>query len=136
MTSTNHPTGLRGFGTAARPGQHKAKAVYKILQHAQIDPNKACETTKTKPLCTAACHGHVKVVTALLGHPEIRVNLGKLDANASPLFEAAQEGREEVMFELLGASRVDINQATTVQRGFLRSMWRVSWGMNTWCAVF
>ena len=107
----NEPlNGVTRLWAAAKLGQYKA--VYEILQHAQIDPNKACETTKTTPLCIAAYHGHVKVVTVLLGHPEIRVNLGKLDTNASPLFEAAQEGREEVVLELLGASGVDINQAT------------------------
>ena len=94
---------------AAELGCHLA--VEEVLQHPNIDPNKAHKETGTTPLYMAAFFGHERVVKALLSHPSIQVNRGK--GEATPLFMAAQEGREGIVKMLLGCKDVDIDKAST-----------------------
>jgi ankyrin repeat protein len=94
---------------AAEQGCHLA--VEEVLQHPNIDPNKAHKETGTTPLYMAAYFGHERVVKALLSHPSIQVNRGK--GETTPLFMAAQEGREGVVKMLLDCKDVDIEKTST-----------------------
>jgi len=89
------------------------KAVKKILEHPNIDPNKLRLETRTSPLYIASFHGHEEVVKAILAHPQVKVNLGKIDVKVSPLFVAVEQNREGVVEALLGANDIVVNAITS-----------------------
>jgi ankyrin repeat protein len=88
------------------------KAVCKILQHPDTNPNMVRKDTCTTPLYIASYYGHEEVVKLILGHPRVQINLGKTDTAVSPLVAAAEEGREGIVRALVTASGVDVNQLT------------------------
>jgi hypothetical protein len=93
--------------------QGHVKAVKKILEHPNIDPNKLRLETRTSPLYIASFHGHEEVVKAILAHPQVKVNLGKIDVKVSPLFVAVEQNREGVVEALLGANDIVVNAITS-----------------------
>jgi len=100
--------------------QGHVKAVRKILEHPDVDPNKLRPETRTSPLYIASYHGHVDIVKAIAAHPRADVNLGKIDVNVTPLFVAVEHNRELVVEVLLGAKDIVVHALTSTGLSPLR----------------
>jgi ankyrin repeat protein/serine/threonine protein kinase len=90
-----------------------ADAVRMLLDHAEVDVNRAETSDGATPLFIACQNGHANVARVLFGHASIDVNRARLRDGATPLFLASQIGHKDAVCMLLGHASADVDRART-----------------------
>lgn len=83
--------------------------VKQLLEHKDIDVNKACESGRIAPIHIACERGYLEIAKELLKHKAIDVNNINSEGR-TPLHLACEKGNLEIAKELIKSKDVDVNK--------------------------